>query len=56
LQLRIEAFYAFNHANFFGPAAVNGDIDSSLFGQVVRAAGPGAGRAQIYFLSVDQRL
>jgi hypothetical protein len=38
LQLRIEAFNAFNHANFFGPAAVNGDIDGSLFGQVVNAA------------------
>jgi hypothetical protein len=40
LQFRIEAFNAFNHAQFFGPAAVNGDVDSALFGQVVKAAPP----------------
>ncbi len=40
LQLRFEAFNAFNHAQFFGPAAVNGDVDSALFGQVVKAASP----------------
>jgi hypothetical protein len=41
LQLRIEGFNAFNHANFFGPAAVNGNIDNTtLFGQVVNAAPP----------------
>jgi hypothetical protein len=40
LQFRVEAFNAFNHANFFGPASVNGDISSSLFGQVVSAAPP----------------
>jgi hypothetical protein len=40
LQLRIEAFNAFNHAQFFGPAAVNADVDSALFGQIIRAAPP----------------
>ena len=40
LQFRLETFNTFNHTNFFGPAAVNGDIDSALFGQVVNAAPP----------------
>jgi hypothetical protein len=40
LQIRFEAFNAFNHANFFGPAAINGDISSALFGQVVTASPP----------------
>jgi hypothetical protein len=40
LQFRLEAFNLFNHAQFFGPAAVNGDFSSSLFGQVVNAAPP----------------
>jgi hypothetical protein len=40
LQFRLETFNTFNHAQFFGPAAVNGDFDSSLFGQVVKAAPP----------------
>jgi len=38
--MRIEAFNAFNHAQFFGPAAVNADVDSALFGQIIRAAQP----------------
>lgn len=40
LQLRIESFNTFNHTNFFGPAAVQGNIDSPLFGKVVKAADP----------------
>jgi hypothetical protein len=38
LQLRIESFNTFNHTQFFGPAAVQGNIDSPLFGQVVKTA------------------
>jgi hypothetical protein len=49
LQFRIEAFNAFNHAQFFGPAAVNGDIDSALFGQVVHAAPPRLMQAALKF-------
>lgn len=40
LQFRVEAFNAFNHAQFYGPAAVNGNISSSNFGQVVTSAPP----------------
>ena len=49
LQFRLEAFNAFNHTNFFGPAAVNGDIDSALFGQVVNAAPPRLMQAALKF-------
>ena len=38
LQFRMEAFNVFNHTNFFGPTAVNGNIDSTLFGQIANAA------------------
>jgi hypothetical protein len=40
LEFRLEAFNAFNHVQFFGPAAVDGGIDTALFGQVVNAAPP----------------
>jgi hypothetical protein len=40
LQFRVESFNTFNHAQFFGAAAVDGGIDDVLFGQVVHAAPP----------------
>jgi Carboxypeptidase regulatory-like domain len=40
LQLRLEAFNLFNHAQFFGPASVEGNIGSQTFGQIVSAAPP----------------
>jgi hypothetical protein len=40
LELRVEAFNAFNHAQFFGAAAVNGNIQSGSFGQVLSAMLP----------------
>jgi hypothetical protein len=40
LQFRLETFNTFNHTQFFGAGSVNGDIDSDLFGQVVKAAPP----------------
>ena len=39
-ELRLEAFNAFNHAQFYGPLAVQGNIGSTAFGQVVSAAPP----------------
>ena len=40
LQFRVEGFNAFNHTEFFGPQAVDGNIDSSTFGQIISAAPP----------------
>ena len=40
LELRAEAFNVFNHAQFFGPASVEGNIGSSTFGQIVSSAAP----------------
>jgi hypothetical protein len=40
LDFRLETFNTFNHSQFFGPAAVNGDFGTNLFGYVVKAASP----------------
>ena len=40
VQFRTETFNIFNHAQFFGAAAVNGNISSAGFGQFVNAAPP----------------
>jgi hypothetical protein len=40
LQFRLETFNTFNHTQFFGPDTVNGNIDSLVFGHVVKAASP----------------
>ena len=50
LELRLEAFNVFNHTQFFGPAAVNGDVDNAkLFGHVVNAASPRLMQAALKF-------
>jgi hypothetical protein len=40
LQFRLEGFNVFNHAQFFGPQAVDGNIGSNTFGQVLSADPP----------------
>ncbi|MGA7342463.1 MAG: carboxypeptidase regulatory-like domain-containing protein [Terracidiphilus sp.] len=40
LLLRFEAFNVFNHAQFTGPGAIDGDIGSTTFGNAVSAAPP----------------
>ncbi len=40
LNFRAEIFNTLNHPQFFGPAALNGDISSASFGQIVNAAPP----------------
>jgi hypothetical protein len=41
LEFRAEAFNAFNHTQFYGPASVNGQVDDTQhFGDIVSAASP----------------
>jgi hypothetical protein len=40
LLIRVEAFNIFNHTQFNGPSAVDGNIGSSTFGEVINAAPP----------------
>jgi hypothetical protein len=40
LQIRWEVFNVFNQPQFYGAGAVDGNIASSTFGQIVRAAAP----------------
>ena len=40
LEFRVEVFNAFNHAQFYGPQSVDGNISDSTFGQIVSAAPP----------------
>ncbi|HVO79502.1 MAG TPA: TonB-dependent receptor [Terriglobales bacterium] len=49
LSLRIEAFNAFNHPQFYGPASVNGNISSSTFGNIVSAASPRLLQVALHF-------
>jgi hypothetical protein len=39
-EFRVEMFNAFNHAQFYGPQSVDGNIGDTTFGQVVSAAAP----------------
>lgn len=50
LQFRCEGFNVFNHAQFYGPASVNGNINSPSFGQVVSAASPRLMQAAVKFI------
>jgi hypothetical protein len=49
LEFSLETFNTLNHTQFFGPVAVNGDIDSALFGHVVNAAPPRLMQAALKF-------
>jgi hypothetical protein len=39
-DVRVEAFNVFNHAQFYGPSAVSGEINDPDFGHIVSAAAP----------------
>ncbi|GGH00998.1 TonB-dependent receptor [Silvibacterium dinghuense] len=40
LALRLESFNVFNHAQFYGPASVDGQIEDTNFGKIVSAQAP----------------
>jgi hypothetical protein len=40
LEFRAEAFNAFNHAQFYGPASVDGQREDPSFGHIESAAAP----------------
>lgn len=40
LEFRAEAFNAFNHAQFYGPASVDGQVEDPNYGRIVSAASP----------------
>lgn len=50
LQFRLEGFNVFNHAQFFGPQAVDGNISSTTFGQVISAAAPRLAQVSAKFI------
>jgi hypothetical protein len=50
VQLRLEAFNVFNRPQFFGAGAVDGNIASSTFGRIVRAASPRQAQLAAKFL------
>jgi hypothetical protein len=49
LLFRVEGFNVFNHTQFNGPSAVDGNIGSSTFGNVVSAAAPRILQAAVKF-------
>jgi hypothetical protein len=40
LEIRVEAFNVFNHAQFYGPSSVDAEVNDAHFGRVVSAAAP----------------
>jgi hypothetical protein len=39
-EIRAEGFNAFNHAQFYGPASVDGQVEDPNFGHIISAAAP----------------
>ena len=57
LEFRVEGFNAFNHAQFYGPTSVDGQVEDPNFGQIVSAATPRVGasfRREIQFTSMSR--
>jgi hypothetical protein len=50
IEFRAEAFNAFNHAQFYGPASVDGQTEDPNFGQIVSAAAPRLAQLAVKFI------
>ena len=50
LELRIETFNTFNHAQFYGAGSVDGNINDATFGEVLKAAPPRISQVALKFL------
>jgi hypothetical protein len=50
LELRLETFNTFNHAQFYGNGSVDGNINDATFGKVVKAAPPRISQVALKFL------
>jgi hypothetical protein len=55
LELRFEAFNAFNHAQFCPNGSVDGDISDATFGHVLKAALPRIGQVALKFTFLPLR-
>jgi len=49
IDFRVEAFNIFNHAQFYAPAAVDGEVNDPNFGKVISAADPRLIQAALKF-------
>jgi len=49
VEFRLEAFNVFNHAQFLGSTVVNGDVNSTAFGQINSANAPRLMQAALKF-------
>jgi hypothetical protein len=49
IEIRLEAFNVFNHAQFYGPSSVDGQINDPNFGRVVSVAAPRLLQAAVKF-------
>jgi hypothetical protein len=49
LELRLEMFNVFNHAQFYPNGSVDGNIGDASFGHVLRAADPRIGQIAAKF-------
>ena len=49
LEVRVESFNTFNHAQFFGASSADGNISDPTFGQVISAMSPRLMQAALRF-------